>query len=323
MLNIGKENATLTWQGGDGAIFLDGESVETTASSPFELKNLNEAVSYTAQVKNKAGESEKIQFNTKDYDILVNSKGNADYKSVVEAAKNAESGMTIKVMPGTYSGTIKSQGKMLNIIGTDRATCILKSTDGRYEYPVIDFGYGKLENLTIVAEYVSGESHEIDSNTTGAYAIHSDDPSATNKKTEIKNCVVRSDFFPALGCGLRQNYVIDLNSSTLINNQDNGRGGYINQGTLGAVFVHDVAADNITDQNINITDCTLKSNKAYALCIHDLGRANSKASILAINNTLTSSASGSAIWFRGKDAWTNTWELDAKSKGNNDALLNK
>lgn len=258
---------------------------------------------------------------------IIDSRGRYDYTTIQEFIDNEDTSVVEGyILNGEYNEQLELQTRKVTLIGESKTGVIIYNNDGRYTHSPINFGWGALRNLTVKANYIMGESNEIDTNTTGAYAIHLDSASAVGKTIEINNVYVESDFFPAIGCGLRQDCVIEIANSHLKNGQIAGRGAYTNDGTLGALYIHD---DNIAgvrvNQKIIVKDLALESTLKNALCIMDVGKVGSEADVTFINNILYSTVSGKEsgnIWFRGKDAWTNAFKLNPLSDKNSNNQLN-
>lgn len=269
--------------------------------------------------------------NSNDQPIkVVDINGNGDYTSVVDAVAALPSGSTIIVMPGIYEGSVRAFTKRLNIIGTDRNKCIIRSTDGRYENPAIECCCGYLENLTIESKFVSGTSQTIDGNTAGAYAVHCEnqngnDSIAIGDSLQIHNCTLRSDFFPALGVGTFKNWTLVVDNSDLISGQVSGRGKYSTEGGLGALYFHDMNGEKGTAE-IRVKDSIIiTTNLANTICAMDLEQENAAIILKFINNTIYSATNGfnDSIWWRGVTTpFGNHISKSLISHGNTGTVLN-
>lgn len=60
-----KNSVKLKWDGGDGALILNDETIENV-SSPYTVENLTPDTTYTAKVVNEDGESNEVTFTTKE-----------------------------------------------------------------------------------------------------------------------------------------------------------------------------------------------------------------------------------------------------------------
>lgn len=234
---------------------------------------------------------------------VVDINGNGDYTSVVEAVENEPEGTVIYIMPGEYKGTVQAFQKRIILIGTDRNKCILKSTDGRYDYPPINGSCGYLENLTLYHQYVYGESNEIGSTESGGYAFHCENEYGANDSLEFHHCILKSDFFPALGAGLRKGFHLILDDCELENNQIEGRGNYSDSGTLGALYVHDSNGEQ-GEQYITIKNCILKSKLGNSMTLYKVNRTTQENQVHCefINNVLYDETNGYSnnIWYRNE-----------------------
>lgn len=257
-------------------------------------------------------------------EVIVDINGKGDYTSVVAAVASEPENTVIRIMPGVYDGTIEAFTKRIILIGTDRNECILRSTDGRYEKPVINGSCGYIENLTLYHQYVNGVSNEIDGITSGGYAFHCENEYGVGKKLEFHHCTLKSDFFPALGMGLRKDFTCIIDDCELINNQVSGRGNYSTTGSLGALYFHDTNGE-VGNQYIKVKDTVMRSSLEKALCVYDLQKAGNTVYCEFINNTIYSEINGfsNAIYWRGQiTPFDGNFELDGISHGNTDTNLN-
>ena len=251
---------------------------------------------------------------------IVDSNGQGDYKNVVDAVANEPQGTVIIILPGTYEGTIEAFKKNIILVGVDRETCLLKSYDGRYEKPVINGSCGFLTNLTLHSEYVKGVSNEIGT-VNGAYAFHCENEYGVGKTLEFRNCTLISDFFPALGMGVRKDFTCIIDNCELINNQVAGRGNYVPQGSLGALYFHDSTGAK-GDSYVIVKDSTLKSKQANALCPYSLIGLFDNADKNKVYCTFINNNIDGQIWDRNGNAFTKNFVLTKDSKGNNLDRLN-
>lgn len=115
------------------------------------------------------------------------------------------------------------------------------------------------------------------------------------------NCIISSDFFPAIGIGLFDNKTLEIRNCTLISNQDT-YGTYINDGTLGALYFHNRAGTLHYNQKIIVDNCKLKSKKENVLCPFDVpgDTGVSELEYEFTNNVLYSEINGytNNIWWR-------------------------
>lgn len=254
-------------------------------------------------VRNEIGQFSKL---SKKGCAIVDINGKGDYTTIVDAMSNVPEGTPIIVNPGTYEQDMtECLKKRVILIGTDPNTTILIDTDGRYNHHPLYVSCGYFANLTIYSKYISGTSNEIGTNTNGSYAVHidNDDDYAIDNTCEFYNCIIKSDFFPAIGCGLRKGLVLTVNNCELINAQIATRGAFVNDGSLGALFVHD--SNGIQGaQYLTVKNSVLKSSLGKTLALSETGRTTQNNEIYCtfINNVLRDDVNGFSnnVWFRGQ-----------------------
>lgn len=237
--------------------------------------------------------------------VVVDPNGDGDYTDIITAINTEPENTVIIVKPGVYVQDMTAcLKKRIILIGTDRNTCIIQDPDGRYGHHPLYVSCGYFENITVTAPYISGTSQEIDVSTLGAYAVHidTDDDYAIGKTTEFHHCTFSSDFFPAVGLGMRKDATYIFDDCEFSNGQINGRGDYSDEGTLGALYFHDSNGAQ-GDQFIKIKDCIFKSKLAYAMCPYQVSRnpQNNRVFCDFVNNVLYSDVGKYAgtIRFRG------------------------
>ena len=237
--------------------------------------------------------------------VIVDASGNGDYTSLLSAMQSEAENTVIIVRPGVYVQDMTAcLKKRVVVIGTDRNQCIIKNPDGRYGHHALYVSCGYFENLSIIEPYISGTSEEIDTNTNGAYAVHidTDDDYAVGKQIEFHHCNISSDFFPAVGAGLRKNMTLILDDCVLENKQIATRGKYVSDGTLGALYFHDSNGEQ-GDQYIIVKDCILKSSLGNTMTPYQVAREtqNNLVHCNFINNVLYDAINkySNNIWYRG------------------------
>lgn len=234
--------------------------------------------------------------------VIVSKDGKGDYTSVKTAIDTEPENTIIYVMPGVYTEeTIDCRLKRVIVIGADRNQCIIQNPNGLYANPTFWAACGYFENLTILAPYISGTSEEVGVSDLGSYAMHIDTTNYNiDKQLELHHCTLQSDFFPAMGIGLRKGFTLIIDDCELINNQVVGRGDYSDEGTLGALYFHD-AEGAPGDQNIKVHNSVMRSNLQYAMTPYKAyGQADVTVNCEFINNVLYSKTHGltNNIWFR-------------------------
>ena len=258
--------------------------------------------------------------------VYVDANGSGKYTSVVDAVANEPEGTVIYIMPGVYDGTVEAFSKRIILIGTDRNKCIIRSTDGRYDYPAINGSCGYLENLTLISEYISGTSHEIDSETSGAYAFHCENEYGKGKTLEFHHCTLISDFCPALGAGLRKDFHLVLDDCILENRQILNRGVYTDVGSLGALYFHDSNGEQ-GNNYIMVKNCLLKSSLGKTMTPYQVDREtqNNHVYCTFIENVLYDAINKytNNIWYRHDpfNPSTGIFSIDI-GFGNSNANLN-
>lgn len=239
------------------------------------------------------------------YPVIVDVNGQGKYTSILDAINGEPESTVIYVYPGVYEQDMtECLRKRIILIGADRNQCIIRDTDGRYGHHALYVSCGYFENLTIEEPYVSGVSNEVSVSELGAYAVHvdTDEDYAVGKQIEFHHCNIRSDFFPAMGVGLRKDMTLILNDCLLENNQVNGRGDYSDEGTLGALYFHDSNGTQ-GDQYVILKNNVFRSKLKYAMCPYQVYRnpQNNRVHCDFINNVLYSDIGKYAdtVWFRG------------------------
>ena len=254
---------------------------------------------------------------------IVDVNGTGDYTSVADAVAQEPENTVLVILPGIYEGTVRAFRKSIIMVGVDKEKCILKSYDGQRSNPVLEASCGYVANLTMHSEYVEGVSKEIGASGSGAYAVHIEHEYGVGKRMEIRSCNLISDFFPALGVGLRKDFTLIVEDCELISNQVVGRGDYTAQGSLGALYFHDSvgAAGN---SYIKVQNCTITAQLKNAICPFTLygnssypNAINNKVYCTFINNKITGE-----IWDRNGNAFEKNFILTEDSHGNTLERLN-
>lgn len=233
--------------------------------------------------------------NVKGY-VVVDISGGGDYTSLQEAMINEPENTTIIVRAGIYNQDMtECLKKRVVVIGTDRNQCIIRCTDGRYMHHPLYVCCGYFSNLTIISEYVNGVSQEIGLNDMGSYAIHidTDGDYSVGKQLEFHHCDIISDFYPAVGAGLRKDFTLLFDDCFLANRQTATRGMYADSGTYGALFVHD--SNGVQGkQYLKVKNCVLTSALQYCMCLEKVNRTpqNNEVYCEFVFNVLHSESSG-------------------------------
>lgn len=256
--------------------------------------------------------------------VTVKPDGTGDYTTVIDAVANEPEGTPILIYPGEYIGTIEASNKRVILIGTDKNRCIIKVQTGSYRKPPINACCGYFENLTFWNEYVEGNSYDFADSDTKGYALHCENEYGVGKALELYHCVLRSDFSPAIGAGLRKDFHLIIDSCELIADYGGERGVYLNSGSLGALYFHDTNGA-VGNQYITVKNSILRSSEGNVLCPYTLKKEGSTVYCSFINNVLFSEKNGftNNIWYRGGNAFElGDFVLNPISCGNTNDELN-
>lgn len=269
-----------------------------------------------------------LAYNARIRKVIVDINGTGDYTSVVEAVEKEPENTPIYIKPGVYEGTVQAFAKRIILIGEDRNTCVLQSTNGNYNYPAINGSCGYLENLTLYSKYVQGVSAELDSNTVGAYAFHCENEYGVGRTLEFHHCKLMSDFFPALGMGMRKDFHCIIDDCILTSAQPYGRGKYsTDDGSLGALYFHDSVGAN-GNHYLEVYNSMFRTYLKNVVCPYNVNGSVNKVYARFINNVFYSETSGyeDNIWLRGGDVFNNPaigWVLTGESCNNSNNYFNK
>lgn len=261
--------------------------------------------------------------------VYVDANGNGDYTSVISAMLNEPENTVIFIKPGVYEQDMtECLKKRVILIGADRNQCIIRDTDGRYGHHPLYVSCGYFANITVDSPYISGTSQEIGASDLGSYAVHidTDDDYAVGKSVEFHHCIITSDFFPAIGCGLRKDMTLIVDDCILANRQVEGRGDYADEGTLGALYIHDSNGEQ-GNQYVSIKDSILMSKLEHSLCLYQVDRTpqNNRVYCDFVNNVLYSDVGNysNTVWYRGNPFDASTGIFDIKiGFGNSISSLN-
>jgi len=268
--------------------------------------------------------------NNEDY-AVVSKDGSGDFTTIADAIDAVPDRFPIYVKNGTYEEIIRSFLKEVNIIGESREDCILVSYDGRHDYSTIECYCGKIENMTIKSQYVSGTSEEIGTGN-GAYAVHIDSHGpnvsfADGNSMTIRNCRLSSDFSAALGCGTFGGWSLYLEDCEFVTNQPLGRGMRTDEGGMGAVLIHEpTTAAVLKKSNVTFKNCILRNTElSAALRLNDGDLADGRGIDFSfVFNVLLSSAGqdNNIAWTTATTGFSGSCTLDAVSYGNSNSDLN-
>ncbi len=249
--------------------------------------------------------------------ITVAKDGSGDYLSISDAIINAGN-LPIYIKNGVYDEEIHCDEKVVTLIGQDKYRTVIRNTNGNYGHDPIYMSRGTLSNLTIYAQYVQDTSNEI-GNKAGAYAVHLDSSYQYNgQSASFDNCRFISDFGPALGSGLRANFIAEFTNCEFVSNANN-IGSDIQNGGLGAVYIHnDHTGKPIqANQKAVLRNCIVRSKMQCAIYLLTSGSIGEDAHVEfeSINSVYYSETSGTTNIFR-KSA-NNIWLFSPLTHGNN------
>ena len=170
---------------------------------------------------------------------------------------------------------------------------------------------------------MEGESTEI-GNQSGAYAFHCENEYGVNKTLEFHHCTLISDFFPALGMGLRKDFTCIIDDCILENRQISGRGNYTDIGSLGALYFHDSIGAN-GNSNLICKNSILKSKLGNVMCPYTLKNENNNVTCIFTNNVLYSETNKytNNIWLRNGNPFEDDGNFVLEiGYGNSNNILN-
>lgn len=79
----------------------------------------------------------------------VKQDGSGNFTSIAQGVASVPSGSTLMIYPGVYNEHVDIINKTVNLIGTDRNTCVLQYETSHYTRVPLNFGAGTIQNLTI------------------------------------------------------------------------------------------------------------------------------------------------------------------------------
>lgn len=197
---------------------------------------------------------------TKNFDsgarsiVIVDSRGNGDYRSIQQAVNNTLDGDTILIYPGTYEEAVEMWGKNRHLVGVSKENCILTNGTGNYDTPPLEANIGSVTNMTIIADnYAPTIPDPSGTENRASYAIHIEYANSTPFSFRVNNCILKAKWFPAVGLGLRYNQTVVIENSELVTEADS---------VLGALFFHNDASSNTSGTGkISVSNTFLRSKK--------------------------------------------------------------
>lgn len=252
--------------------------------------------------------------------IIVDKSGNGDYTSVTQACADAPKGSTIFIKAGVYENEqiTGTYTKKLYLIGESAQDVIIKNNTGQYLHEPIQIGSGLLRNLTFYAELEEGQERkegQIE------YAVHVESHNLANDNLTIENCILKSDYSPALGMGMRGGCNVIIKSCRLIGTH------------YGTLIIHDSDYDAYLGvQNVSLLNNVIEvMNNTTCVIFQSQEKEASTVNIECIGNRVYSPQNGTLIGFRNyyggvgsENDWhgLKNWRLKGTSWGNSTDILN-
>ena len=190
-------------------------------------------------------------------EVTVDINGNGDYTSINSAISNTNEKEIIYIKEGEYQEAIKCFNKEIYLKGLDKERCKIININGLYANPPAEISCGIFENLTFYAKKTD-ESNDTTS-VAGAYGVHIESDYSTNKKMIFKNCDFISDFYPAIGIGLRPNFTPIFENCRFYSNAETMTGINGNSIDLGSIYFHDSNTNLRGGQGIIFKNCEFYS----------------------------------------------------------------
>lgn len=263
---------------------------------------------------------------------IVDKNGNGDFKTINEAVNyckpiaTKENRITIQINPGIYDEVVLVDDSWLSFVGTNRDTCIIRDTSGKYaNSPMRITGDFYLANLTFIAnaDNVDPNWSPTGYNPGGAvvldypsYALHIDgDTNHVDSVGRIVNCSFYSECFQAIGIGLHNTQTLIIENCSIVRNTT--RDDFLDNQYNGAIGCHSTLNENEKYQSFIIENCDIKYNHDYALQLYKY-HSTSPMTAKCVGNTLESGGSN-LVYFRN---CTNEI-ITSTSHGNNSHDINK
>lgn len=247
--------------------YIGGEIVSAPRGKLLELPE--ECRYLTVSIAENELENSFLVQNEKAFVKIVSKEGEC-YSSIKKAVASIKEAGVVVVLPGTYDGNVKAWGKNVQLIGTDRFSCILQYDSGSYSFPPLEMGAGCIRNMTIKT---NGGLTPVEK--AGAYAVHVEDNALFNNKLIIENCYIESEHNSALGMGMRGGCNVQLKNVTL-------------KGRDYGLFCHDSAYTGYTGvQNLSLIKCVIEGTHGDgAMRFDSQGVNGAKVNLLFVDNYL-------------------------------------
>ncbi|MBO5030849.1 MAG: hypothetical protein J6D08_03015 [Lachnospiraceae bacterium] len=208
--------------------------------------------------------------------------GSGDFTTIQEGVDNAASGDTLLIYPGVYEENVEIYNKTVNLLGTDKDSCVLKYQSTEYHKIPLTFGAGCVANLTIYG-FNEGEREnnrmvlagsydnsslesiwEWQKNFSG-YALHIDQNYTYGKEAYIENCRIISNNNQCIGIGCRGESTITFENCELISN-----------GSGGCIYLHNTDDEKLGGETHFIMKNSELKNylSPYVISMHSAGEGN-------------------------------------------------
>lgn len=153
---------------------------------------------------------------------VIDKNGMGDFETIQECVDQASDGDTLIIYPGIYTEEVMVMDKELNLIGTNRDSCIIQYGTASYSHMPLTIGAGKVSNLTIygIAERQE-QIFEMDTDKSSSmdienalvpldflkeypgYAVHIDQSVLYKRSLIFENCRIVSENNNCVGIGGR------------------------------------------------------------------------------------------------------------------------
>lgn len=145
--------------------------------------------------------------------LIVDKNGHGMFKTIQSAIDVAKDGDVIYVKSGWYEESVVYT-KQIVLIGENKKSTVLFNTTGEYATPPLWTCSGRIENLTVYAW--NRDNKDFSNISRLGYALHLDqkwDSEHNKRHIEIRNCIFKSDFNDAIGCGMDVDSYIDISDT--------------------------------------------------------------------------------------------------------------
>lgn len=207
---------------------------------------------------------------------IVSLDGNGDFSSIQDAVNHVASGDTLLIMPGIYREAVRIEDKTVNLIGTDKDTCIIQYQTMSYAYVPLNIAAGHVCNLTIYGQGNGKATGQVDNLNLAdwenimvsqfpGYAVHVESNYSFGKELLFQNCKLVSDSNYCLGMGCRGDFSATFEGCE-----------FIGRGEAGCVYMHDSGEPTcFGEANVVFRNCILKNYQSpYVISMHALYEQN-------------------------------------------------